>query len=116
MTPGSVYDETRQLLLASDPRFGAAIALCYVQGWRVSEALGLAWQDIELETASVRLRRRATYADGVGMILGPTKTERTAGVQMIGPTVIALLGARRKVQNDDREKMGEAWPTIEYDG
>lgn len=109
-------DETRQLLLASDPRFAAAIALCYVQRWRVSEALGLAWQDIDLGTGSVRLRRGATYADGVGMVLGPTKTERTAGVQMLGPTVVALLEARRIVQDEDRNKLGGAWPTIEYDG
>ena len=34
---------------------------------------------------------------------------------MLGPTVISLLEVRRKVQDEDREKLGDAWPTIEYD-
>lgn len=32
--------EVSRLLDACDERFVAAVALCYVQGWRVSEALG----------------------------------------------------------------------------
>ena len=77
--------EIGTLLNECDERFAAAVALCYVQGWRVSEALGLAWQDIEFDEGTVRLRRGATYADGVGMILGPplpsqpSGADRTAG-------------------------------------
>jgi len=36
-------DETRALLLAArDHRLGAAVAMLFLQGWRVSEVLGLA--------------------------------------------------------------------------
>ena len=31
--------EVSRLLAACEERFAAAVALCYVQGWRVSEAL-----------------------------------------------------------------------------
>ena len=41
------------------------------------------------------------------MVLGPTKTQRTAGVQSLSPTVIGLLSTRRKIQDDDRAKLGE---------
>ena len=108
--------ETQRLLAECDGRFAAAVGLCYLQGWRISEALGLAWQDIDLETRSVRLRRGSTYTDGVGMVLGPTKTRRTAGVQSLSPSVIGLLAKRREVQDEDRVKLGGDWPTVDYDG
>lgn len=72
------------------------------QGWRISEALGLAWKDIDIESRTVRLRRGSTYTDGVGMVLGPTKTRRTAGSQSLSPTVIAVLAKRREVQDEER--------------
>lgn len=108
--------ETQQLLGQCDARFAAAVALCYVQGWRISEALGLAWQDIDIESRTVRLRRGSTYTDGVGMVLGPTKTRRTAGSQSLSPTVIGLLAKRRAVQDEDRAKLGDDWPLAVYDG
>jgi hypothetical protein len=41
-------DETRALLVAvAGHRLGAAVALLFLQGWRVSEVLGLAWEDVE---------------------------------------------------------------------
>lgn len=82
--------DVRRLLDATDERFAAAVALCYVQGWRVSEALGLAWQDLDFDGATVHVRRGSTYADRIGMVLGPTKTARTAGRQLLGPTVVEL--------------------------
>src|SRR4029453_13878959 len=43
-------DETRALLAAvADHRLGAAAALLFLQGWRVSEVLGLAWEDVGVE-------------------------------------------------------------------
>ncbi len=108
--------ETQRLLAECDGRFAAAVGLCYLQGWRISEALGLAWQDIDLETRTVRLRHRSTYTDGVGMVLGPTKTRRTAGVQSLSPSVIGLLAKRREVQDEDRVKLGGDWPSVDYDG
>ena len=52
--------EVSTLIANSEERLSAVIALCYVQGWRVSEALGLAWQDLDLEAGVVMLRRGAT--------------------------------------------------------
>jgi integrase len=108
--------ETKRLLVACDDRFAAAVALCYVQGWRISEALGLAWQDIDLDAGAVRLRRGSTYADGHGMVLGPTKTQRTSGWQLLAPTAIDLLRKRRVLQEIDRAVRGRYWPTVRFDG
>jgi integrase len=108
--------DVRRLLDATDERFVAAVALCYVQGWRVSEALGLAWQDLDLDAGTVWLRRGATYADRVGMILGPTKTPHTAGRQLLGPTVVEHLRKLKVRQDAYSERLGDAWPTTLYEG
>lgn len=108
--------EVSALLKACDERYVAAVGLCFVQGWRVSEALGLSWQDLDLEAGTVRLRRGATYADGVGMILGPPKTKRTAGRQLLAPTVLALLRAHHERWQRMKESSEAAWPSVTYDG
>ncbi len=107
--------DVRRLLDATDDRFVAAVALCYVQGWRVSEALGLAWQDLDLDEGTVHVRRGSTYADRIGMVLGPTKTARTAGRQLLGPTVIELLRKRQVLQAARKEAAGAGWPEVIYE-
>jgi integrase len=109
-------DQTQRLLAECDPRFAAAAALCFVHGWRISEALGLAWQDLDLDEGSVLVRRGSTYADRVGMVLGPTKTRGATGVQMLGRTVVSLLRARHDLFEADRAALPGRWPTVEYDG
>ena len=106
-------EETQRLIAGCDPRFAA---LCFVQGWRISEALGLAWHDIDLDHGSVVVRRGSTYTDGVGMVLGPTKTRGATGSQMLGPTVVELLRARREMSNADRSVFPGPWLTVEYEG
>lgn len=108
--------EVSRLLEACDRRFVAAVALCYVQGWRVSEALGLAWQDLDFDQGTVQLRRGSTYADGKGMILGPPKTRRTAGRQLLGPTALRLLRQQQQIQAEDLSRLGrDAWPPVAYE-
>jgi integrase len=109
-------DQTQRLIAECDPRFAAAAALCFVQGWRISEALGLAWQDLDLDEGSVLVRRGSTYADRVGMVLGPTKTRGATGVQVLGRTVVSLLRERHDLFEQDRAAFPGPWPTVEYDG
>ena len=94
----------------------AAVALCFVQGWRVSEALGLAWEDVDFDAGTAFVRRAATYLDGHGMVLGPTKTRRATGRQLLGPTVLELLRRRRAQQLKDQEIAGSSWLTPAYEG
>ncbi len=123
-------DEVRRLLGACDERFQAAVGLGYLQGWRISEALGVAWQDLDLDVtrqldhhegltsdaATVLVRRGATTVDGHGMVLGPTKSPRAGGRHLLAPSVVALLQRRREIQDGDRKILGEAWQSMPYDG
>ena len=79
-TPG------RALVAAAvDDRLGAAVALLFVQGWRVSEVLGLAWGDVDLDAGLAMVRRACVYADGHGMMLGPPKTAGAEGQHLLAP-------------------------------
>ncbi|HEY7071547.1 MAG TPA: tyrosine-type recombinase/integrase, partial [Acidimicrobiales bacterium] len=109
-------DETRALLAAvEDHRLGGAVALLFLQGWRVSEVLGLAWEDIDLDAGTASVRRASVYIDGRGQQLGPTKTDGARGEHWLMPTVVALLLKRRETQAEERAAAPK-WATIVYGG
>lgn len=110
-------DEARALVAASsDGRYGAAVALLFFQGWRVSEALGLAWSDIDLEPGIAVVRRACIYVDHQGVAFGPTKTAGAMGDHQLVPTVVDLLSRRRKAQAAERLASAEPWPQHTYEG
>ena len=85
-------DEARALLDAvNDHRLGAAVALLFLQGWRISEVLGLAWDDLDLDTGTAHVRRASVYVDGRGQQLGPPNTDGARGEHWLMPTVVTLL-------------------------
>ncbi len=110
-------EDTRALVAAaSDDRYGAVVALLFLQGWRVSEALGLAWHDLDLDAGVASVRRGCIYVDGHGAQLGPTKTAGVLGDHQLLPTVVALLRRRRTAQAADRLAAGDGWQQHTYEG
>ena len=101
---------------ASDDRLGAAVALLFVQGWRVSEVLGLAWSDVDLDAGVAMVSRASVYADGIGMMLGPPKTEGAKGQHHLTPVVVELLRRRRAAQLEERLRAGARWQSHQYEG
>jgi site-specific recombinase XerD len=59
---------------------------------------------------------RARNADGIGMVLGPPKTNRTAGRQLLAPTALALLKAHRERWLEMRDRSAVEWPETTYQG
>ncbi len=109
--------EARSLITAcADDRLGAAVALLFVQGWRVSEALGLAWSDVDLDAAVATVSRACVYADGHGMMVGPPKTPGAEGRHLLAPVVVGLLRRRRQAQSEERLAAGDAWRGHIYEG
>jgi integrase len=109
-------DEAGALIAAArDHRLGAAVALLFLQGWRVSEVLGLAWEDLDLDAGTATIRRASVYVDGRGQQLGPPKTEGAHGEHWLMPTVVEMLERRRHLQATEREA-APAWEMHTYDG
>ena len=109
-------DQSHALLAAArEHRLGAAVALLFLQGWRVSEVLGLAWEDLDLDAGTAKVQRASVYIDGRGQQLGPTKTDGARGEQWLMPTVVELLEITRERQATERAA-APSWPRITYEG
>jgi integrase len=110
-------DEVARLVQASaNFTNGAAVALLFLQGWRVSEVLGLAWSDLDLDNGTARISRASTYTTSRGMHLAPPKTVGTGGVHHLAPSSISALRAHRDAQDARRADAGDLWATNLYDG
>jgi integrase len=109
-------DETKALLAGvQDHRLGAAVALLFLQGWRVSEVLGLAWEDLDLDARTARVVRASVYIDGRGQQLGPPKTDGARGEHWLMPTVVTLLAKRRETQAQERNA-APVWEAMKFEG
>ena len=109
--------EAKALMRAAQPlRLGAAVTLLFCQGWRVSEVLGLAWEDLNLVAGTAHLQRGAAYTPSAGTVLGPTKTSGAEGIHYLAPASVAMLKQRQREQADDRENDPGDWPVHRYGG
>jgi len=109
--------EARALVaVGAEDRLGAAIALLFVQGWRVSEVLGLAWSDLDFDAGVATVSQASVYADGVGMMLGPPKTEGAKGRHHLLTPVVDSCAPRRRAQDEERQFAGESWEQVTYEG
>jgi integrase len=126
------YDvpEIQQLLeAAANRRNGARWALALALGLRQGEALGLQWDDVDLEKGTIRIRRsrlRPRYAHGCGGTCGQSPgrcpqrqatrpaaggVKSKAGRRAIGlpPQLVALLRTHRAEQQHERATAQQLW-------
>ena len=111
--------EVTKLLAVLDPeehRYDAAVSILFTAGVRCSEALGLAWSDIDLDAGTATIARGCTYTPATGFRLDEPKTKRTVGSIQLHPAAVAALRAHRLRQNAERLAAGPAWETTTYEG
>lgn len=114
---------------AAKRRNGARWALALALGLRQGEALGLTWNDVDLDKGTIRVRRsrlRPRYAHGCGGTCGKTpgfcaqrlstraatgRVKSKAGRRTIGlpPQLIALLRAHRIEQEREWALARQLW-------
>ena len=116
-SPGRVLtrDEVVHLIAEADHhRYTAAVAVMFTVGLRVSEVLGLAWCDIDLDAGTAHVRRAVVPGEG-GRRFGPTKTEGATGVHHLAEGTVERLRAWKAQQTKERLLAGSLWRNHTYE-
>ena len=105
LTPASA----RQILAAvKGDGLEALFTVALACGLRQSEALGLRWSDVDLDTAPLTVQRTIQRVDGEYQVLEP-KTKRSRRTISLPAPVAASLRQHRTGQMEARLVVGPAW-------
>ena len=89
------------------------ILLAAVTGARRSETLGLAWEDVDLKTGTIDIRRgvqrSADSAAPDGLVFTPLKTKRARRQVQLPAFALKRLRQHRREQMERRTKQGAEW-------
>jgi len=83
-------------------------------GLRQGEALGLRWDDVDLDRAEVHVRRALQRLKGRGHVDVELKTELSRRSLALPPVVLDALRTHRKRQDAQRSRAGESWTNTGY--
>lgn len=103
--------QVRRLIEGSrDDRYHALYVLCATVGLRLSEALGLAWSDVDFDGATLRVRHtlHRTHPGDTDhdpedpWVLRPPKTAKSRRTVPLTPVALAALRTHRERQDEER--------------
>lgn len=86
-------------------RWNVALAL----GLRQGEALGLRWEDVDLEAGEIQVRQTLMRVTGQGIIFGTPKSDKSRRGIALPPSLHERLKTHRKEQNEKRLELGSHW-------
>lgn len=102
--------QARELLFAShEDRLEALYKLALTTGMRQGELLGLKWEDIDLESGTLQVRRTLSTATGGGFTFNAPKTAKSRRSIKIPELALSSLKRHRKAQLEERMKLAELW-------
>lgn len=88
---------------------GARWSVALAMGLRQGEALGLHWEDIDLNAGILRVRQTLMRVTGKGIVFGTPKSKKSRRDLPIPPSLLTSLKAHRKAQAAARLHAGSAW-------
>jgi integrase len=104
---------TALLNASSGTIWGIPILLSATTGARRSEVLGLAWEDVDLRSGIVRIRRGVQRMTGRGaadtIAFTPLKTKRARRVIQLPAFALERIRSHRREQLERRTLLGAAW-------
>ncbi len=101
--------QTRKLLeVAKGDRFEALYVLAITTGMRQGELLGLKWEDVDLKSGVVRVRRTLTLAKGGPRLTEPKTRGSRRSIRLTSGAVDALRRHQGR-QEAERATAGDKW-------
>lgn len=102
-------DETRRLLQAAEGlRYRNVLVLIANTGLRRGEAVGLAWDNIDLDGGVLRVEKTLGRIDHQLLRTEP-KTKRSRRTVPLSPAIVALFKAQKAAQAAERLRAGNQW-------
>lgn len=103
--------EARKVLavVAGLPRNSARWGVALSLGLRPGEALGLRWDDVNLDEGVVHVRHTLSRLPKQGLVLGPAKSKSGVRVIVMPPELARQMKAHRLEQNAERLAAGSSW-------
>lgn len=103
----SVEEAKRFLEAAREERLEALYVLAITCGLRQGELLGLAWEDVDLERGTMRVRRQLQrMRDGSGLAFLPLKNPDGRREVALGPMAVEALRKHRTRQVEEKLMLG----------
>jgi integrase len=93
------------------PCFPVALVLAISTGMRRGEVLGLAWSEVDLDAAYIRVTRTLQSAGKKTVLLDP-KTDRSRRTISLPASAVAVLRQHRRDQAERRLAFGAAWQDL----
>jgi len=97
------------LRAARGERLEALYTLAITTGMRQGELLALKWEDVDLETGILQVRRTLSTATGGGFRFGAPKTAKSRRSIKLPNTVLFSLKKHRKAQLEERMRLAGLW-------
>lgn len=101
-------EATRFLAAAADHRLHALWAAALALGLRRGEALGLAWDDVDLARGRITVRQALHRIDG-SLQLTPVKTDGSNATLPLPAPLLPILREHQRIQGEQRFAAGNEW-------
>jgi integrase len=102
-------DDARKVLATATGRNAARWSVALALGLRQGEALGLQWDAVDLEAASMRIRQALQRRPGVGLVMVQPTSRAGRRTIAIPARLVKDLKAHRADQNAERLTAGSEW-------
>jgi integrase len=101
-------DVTALLAATAGSRHHDALMLIAATELRCGEALGLSWEHVDLDAATLRVTATLGSING-RLIISEPKTERSRRVIPLNSAIVAMLRRHRTEQKTERLRAGDQW-------
>lgn len=106
-------DETRKLIEGTaDDELGPVFVVAAVSGMRQGEILGLRWEDVDLDGATLTVARAITRGGDGGLVLTEPKTARSRRTLDLAPVAVGALRRQKARQEADRLAHAAIWQDV----
>lgn len=102
--------QVRNLLLASKgTTLEALLHIAVTTGLRMGEIIGLKWEDLEMNSGTLKVQRQVQREKGRGLVFSQPKSAKSRRVIMLGSTTVEKLKKHFHEQDWSRLIADDRW-------